>query len=448
MLASIAIVFGIKLYLAIYVVDLTIGIYGLLTSVIICSMFFISFLKYKDPYLHTNKHSIGNNENNASPYVSIVIAVKNEEGNIRDCIESCLNSSYAKKEVIVVDDGSTDKTPEILEQMKKELSNLRIIHLPTNVGKKKAVEVASQVARGDLYLFLDSDCTLDSTAVENAVEIFKSDESIGGLCGHFRVKNAADGSWLDKMQDVWYNGQLRIAKATESCFSSITCCSGALTLYRRQAVQPFIHAWANDEFLGIKNFKFATDRRLTAYVLGVKKGDRCSSRNYASAVADASGNYITTRNEKTDKRKWAWKTVYTPSVTGTVIAPRTFRAFIKQQIRWRKSFIRSIFSTGGVYWRRPIFAAILYYLITGMKFLRPFIFIKALLIVLLSGDLVSALYFVALLYTGMLYGIDVRLRNPGYRFWVYRPLLSLLSAFILSWLLIYAAITIRKTAWR
>jgi hyaluronan synthase len=116
--------------------------------------------------------------------------------------------------------------------------------------------------------------------------------------------------------------------------------------------------------------------------------------------------------------------------------------------RWRKSFIRSITATGGLYWRRPFYAAFLYYLILGLKIMRPFIIIKVLL-VLLSGDIVTVLFYISgLMYTGMLYGIDVRLRNPGYPYWLYRPVMTALSTFVLSWLIFYAAITIRKESWR
>jgi hyaluronan synthase len=380
--------------------------------------------------------------------VSIIVPVKNEEENIRDCVESCLKSNYPRKEVIVVNDGSTDRTGEILEEIKKEYSYLHVIHLSENLGKKKAMEAGTKLARGDLYLFTDSDSTIDKTAVENAVRIFESDDTIGGLAGHFHIRNASTANWVEKMQDVWMNGQLRLLKGAESSFSSVTCCSGPLTVYRRQAVQPFIHEWANDEFLGVKNFRFATDRRLTAYVLGVKRDEKCSKQTFASAVNDSSIGSSVSRTEKIDNRKWAWRLVYSPSVTGTVLVPNTFRSFIKQQIRWRKSFIRSLFATGGIYWRRPTPAAILYYLMTSLKLLRPLIIIKALVFLSLSGDFMSMLYLVGVLYTGMLYSIDVRLRNPGYRFWMYRPLMSLISPFILTWLLFYAAVTIRKMNWR
>jgi hyaluronan synthase len=74
---------------------------------------------------------------------------------------------------------------------------------------------------------------------------------------------------------------------------------------------------------------------------------------------------------------------------------------------------------------------------------------KALIFLPLSGDFATtALYLLGALYSGMLYGVDVRLRNPGYKFWIYRPIMTFISTFIFSWLVIYAAITIRKTGWR
>ena len=50
-------------------------------------------------------------------------------------------------------------------------------------------------------------------------------------------------------------------------------------------------------------------------------------------------------------------------------------------------------------------------------------------------------------FVGLLYGLDYKLRNPDSTYWLYRPLMSLISTFVLSWLLIYAAFTIRNPSW-
>jgi hyaluronan synthase len=471
-LASIAVILGVKLYLLIYVVDFTVGFYSFLTSFVLFNIFFLSWVKFRDPFIRVKDVIIPEDR---KPLVSIIVPVKNEEGNIRNCVQSCLNSSYTNKEVIVINDGSTDGTTAILDEMRREVGagpKLQIIHLSKSVGKKVAIEAGSQIAKGEIYVMMDSDCDLASDAVDNAVKIFYTDRTIGAVTGHARVRCAAKGNTLLKIEDVWFDGQFRLLKGMETSFSSLTCCSGALSIYRREAVHQYIHAWAHDHFLGIENFKFATDRRLTAYVLGAKPEDIWEGRRKDTGEQDSNKNSIdnnipilqtgkddlnTMRSssdpdqeelKKKDRRRYAWRLVYSPSVRVTAGVPDNLVALIRQQIRWRKSFIRSFPATGGIYWRRPFYAAFLYYLILGLKLMRPFIVLK-IIILLLSADIGTVVFYLSgLMYTGMLYGIDSRLRNPGYPFWLYRPLFTFMSAFVFSWLIFYAAITIRKEAWR
>jgi hyaluronan synthase len=471
MIAGIGTVLAIKIYLLLFVVDLTVGIYSFFTSFILFNIFFISFTRYKDPYLDA-KDIVLSNEN--KPLVSMVVPVKNEEGNIRNCVQSCINSTYSNKEIIIVNDGSTDNTPQILDEIKKEEPHVNIIHLSKSVGKKQAIEAACEIAKGDIFLFMDSDCDIASDGLEKAVKIFQSDRKIGAVTGHARVRNAAKGNVLLKIQDVWFDGQYRLLKGMETTYSSLTCCSGSLSIFRRAAVKPYIHAWAHDKFLGIEDFKFATDRRLTAYVLGEKpfpvlpnddknqhvshSGGEGSNNNFNIPILLQTGkDDLHTMKSSSDpdidspkkNPRYAWRLVYSPSVRASAGVPETFTALLKQQIRWRKSFIRSIFATGGIYWRRPLWPAVLYYLQISLKLLRPIIIMKALIFLPLSGDFATtALYIIGALYSGMLYGIDVRLRSPGYKFWIYRPIMTFISTFIFSWLVIYAAITIRKTGWR
>ena len=81
--------------------------------------------------------------------------------------------------------------------------------------------------------------------------------------------------------------------------------------------------------------------------------------------------------------------------------------------------------------------------------MRPFIILKALIFLPLLGDyMTTLLYFSGVFFTGMIYGVDFRLRNPGSSLWLYRPLFTLVTTFVYSWLIFYAAITIKKTAWR
>jgi len=411
----------LKLYLTFFVIDFVIGMYSFLTGSYLFTIFALAYLKYRDPYYDADKVL-----SDHKPLVSIVIPVKNEEERIRSCVESCINSTYRNKEIIIVDDGSTDKTSEILDDINKD-GHIIVIHNPVNEGKKRAVEIGCDVAKGEILVFMDSDCNMAPDAVEKTAKIFMSDDEIGAVTAHGRVTNVENANTLEKIQDTWYDGQFRLVKGAESSFSTLSCCSGAYSAYRSEAIRPFLHAWVTDKFLG-KPFKFATDRRMTAFVLGAKMKKKDS-------------------NGKT--RSIGWKMKYSHSVKVFIGPPKTMPSLIKQQIRWRKSFIRAIFSSGAVFWKRPLPIAMLFYMQNGMKIIRPYIIFKSLVLLPLSGEyFTSIFYFTSIIFTSLLYGVEFRLRNPGSINWLYRPLITLLGMFVFSWLVFYALITIRKTAWR
>jgi hyaluronan synthase len=430
--AVLAILF-VKVYLTIYVIDRGVGVYSILTSFVLFNILAISYFGYRDPYRKVHDIDIPESQ---KPLVSMVIPVKNEEDNIRNCVSTCLDQTYEKKEIIVIDDGSTDKTGLILDQLKRErnMPNFSIVHLEKSVGKKKAIEVASKIAKGQIYSFMDSDCDMALDATEKAVKIFYSDPQVGAITGHGRVKNAHTGRFFDhfleKLQDVYADGACRAQKGMETVFSSVSCCAGSLSFYRREAIQDFIHEWAHDRFLGME-FKFATDRRMTAHVLSTKPP------------------YMSKQPDKKPKINGYWKVLYSQSIKVNIGVPDTLVSLIKQQIRWRKSFIRSLFAAGGIFWKRPFYGAVIYYLQTSMKFMRPYIVASTVFLMPLYGDYITTIvWFAGILFTGMIYGVDFRLRNPGDKNWLYRPFFTFLSTFIYTWLLIYAAITIKKTGWR
>jgi hyaluronan synthase len=143
-----------------------------------------------------------------------------------------------------------------------------------------------------------------------------------------------------------------------------------------------------------------------------------------------------------------WKVQHSQAIRVNVGVPTT-RDLLKQQIRWKKCFIRSPFSTGGMYWKRPFWVAVLHYIQTVMKFVRPYVLFRAVFMLPLVGDAASTgLWFLGVMFTGMIYTVDFRLRNPGDSLWLYRPIFTLLTAFVYTWLLPYAAETIKNKAWR
>jgi glycosyltransferase involved in cell wall biosynthesis len=79
--------------------------------------------------------------------VSLVMGVYNGERFLNETLDSILAQTYSNLEIIIVDDGSTDSTAEILNSIKDE--RLRIIHLDKNRGVANALNVAISQAKGD-----------------------------------------------------------------------------------------------------------------------------------------------------------------------------------------------------------------------------------------------------------------------------------------------------------
>jgi hyaluronan synthase len=184
MVIAVGCVLVAKIYFTISLVDPWVGIYSILTSFVLLCVLILSYFKYKDPYLDAKNIDVS-----SGPLFSIVVPAKNEENNIRNCVQSCINQTYRNKEIIIVNDGSTDRTGEILDEIRKEngAGNLHILHLSKSAGKKKAVEAASEIARGEVYAFMDSDCDMAYDALEKAAKIFYNDRKLGALTCHGRT---------------------------------------------------------------------------------------------------------------------------------------------------------------------------------------------------------------------------------------------------------------------
>ena len=425
--AALAVVVVGKLFFRVGV-DPFLWLYGVLVTLVTFATFLGAYYYYKDPALDPPDPRV----TNRTPTVSFVVPVKNEERLIRQCVESIVNQTYKNLEIIVMDDGSTDGTPDVLRALKAEFG-IKAYRLPVNLGKKKAIEAAIRHATGEIFAFVDSDSVLAPDAIERLVAAFNAHPDAGAVSAHGRALNA-DKNLLTKLQDTWYEGQFRLSKGLESVYGAVTCASGCLSAFRREAIEPHIHVWANDRFLG-KEFRFATDRTMTGHVLRER-----TAKEARDAPAAANGG-----TNETPRR---WDVLYSASARVWTEVPATWRKFLRQQTRWKKSFIRNLFFTGRFYWRRPALAAWAFYLGVLFVLVGPIIAFRAIYFLTANGDFLSApLYLAGVAFVGLLYGLDYKIRNPDSHYWIFRPLMSLVSTFVLSWLLIYAALTIRNPNW-
>lgn len=111
--------------------------------------------------------TIGSNKNMVK--ISVIIPAYNVEKYISDCINSVINQTFQDIEIIITDDGSTDRTPEIIEEFCKK--NKKIIFLKNNhQGVSAARNTALKHAKGEYISFIDSDDWIDSDFLEKLYE--------------------------------------------------------------------------------------------------------------------------------------------------------------------------------------------------------------------------------------------------------------------------------------
>lgn len=119
-----------------------------------------------------------------APKVSVIVAARNEERNIREALSSLLRLDYPDYELIVVDDRSDDATGAIVDELALQDTRLQAVHLtklpPGWLGKTRALWTGSQRAAGDLLLFTDADIFMEPTVLFRAVT-FLQEEGIDHL---------------------------------------------------------------------------------------------------------------------------------------------------------------------------------------------------------------------------------------------------------------------------
>lgn len=132
------------------------------------------------------------------PTVSIIVAARNEEKNIRAGVESLLKIDFPGKEVVVVNDRSTDRTPFILSQLATEYPSIRILTLnslpPGWLGKNYALSEGAKNATGEYLLFTDADVVMEPSVLKRAIHYVRDKQ-----LDHLAIGPAAlmPGMWLN-----------------------------------------------------------------------------------------------------------------------------------------------------------------------------------------------------------------------------------------------------------
>lgn len=250
-------------------------------------------------YLYLNQYTF-KKDNNFAPFVSIIVPVYNEEKVVQGSIESLLKLNYSNYEIIVVNDGSTDLTSELAQEMvgyqdgKHGKVKVSLINKP-NGGKSRALNAGINYSKAEIVLCMDGDSQLNEDSLALAVKHFVN-PAIGAVAGNVKVMNR--GKLYTDLQALEYIEGLNMARSAQSFLRLVNIIPGPIGLFRKKAIEQ-AGFYSPDTF--------AEDADMTLKIL-------------------SSG----------------WKIYYEPNAISYTEAPVTLHQLLKQRYRWTRGILQSI----------------------------------------------------------------------------------------------------------
>ncbi|MBI3420518.1 MAG: glycosyltransferase [Candidatus Sungbacteria bacterium] len=173
------------------------------------------------------------------PSVSVLIPAWNEEVGIQATITSVLDTCYHDLEIIVINDGSTDRTHDVMARFLAAFRKNKAKHdalikyksMP-NGGKARALNIALSLARGDMVVTIDADSVMDRSAIKNMVKHF-SDPRVAAVAGNVIIGNRARPIGLIQQFEYLYGFYF---KRADSILNALYIVGGAAAAYRREVI--------------------------------------------------------------------------------------------------------------------------------------------------------------------------------------------------------------------
>lgn len=103
--------------------------------------------------------------------ISVVVPVYNGERYLKMCVESILKQTYSHLEIIIINDGSTDGTALLIEQLRRQDHRIRVLHKKQNEGIGAARNTALEMVTGDYLVFVDSDDWIDPNHISDLYDL-------------------------------------------------------------------------------------------------------------------------------------------------------------------------------------------------------------------------------------------------------------------------------------
>jgi len=295
-LATFGLILLVQIFLTLFYQNMLYQFSSLLFSISLVMVAARNLVTISLATLHWIKKSRKKDETNLSkdsPLVSIVIPAYNEEKVIGKTIESLIHLNYTNKEIIVVDDGSNDRTLEVAQTYAGR-KGIRVLTKP-NRGKWHALNTGINAAKGDIVVCIDADTMLDKEAIQHLVKHF-DDPKVGAVAGNVKVGNRR--RMFTKLQAIEYVTGINLYRRSESYFNAVTVVPGPIGAFRVEALKK-AGLYDGDTF--------AEDADVTLKIL-----------------------------------KAGYKTVYEPRAIGYTEAPNNLTYLAKHRYRWYRGYLQSL----------------------------------------------------------------------------------------------------------
>ena len=249
--------------------------------------------------------------------VDVIVPVYNEmPADLEACTASILGQRHRGTiRLIVIDDGSTNRADLMPIYERLRARGVTVILAARNGGKREAQYLGSQELSSEIVVTVDSDTRLAPDAVAMITRQF-SDPKIGGITGNVAVTNS-HRNVLTRLIGMRYWMAFHQERAAQSWFRTVLCCSGPLSAYRRTILEHVMDPYIQQTFRGVR-CTYGDDRHLTNLVLALN-----------------------------------FDTVFDAGARATTSVPETISAYLRQQLRWNRSFYRELKWTTPFLLRRP-----------------------------------------------------------------------------------------------
>lgn len=222
--------------------------------------------------------------------VSVVIAARNEEENISSRIENLLAQEYphALLEVVVVSDGSGDRTAELARQFANR--GVNVIECSSPVGKAAALNIGVASASHGIVVFADARQRFSPNAIAELVSVFH-DETVGGVSGELILVASEDVGEVHEGVGLYWKYE-KLIRRSESAVASVVGATGSIYAVRRRLYQPLEPHTLLDDFLVpmrivLQGYRVVFIRAARAFDLS----SQTAKREFARKVRTLAGNF-------------------------------------------------------------------------------------------------------------------------------------------------------------